>query len=389
MDPRFASLAHLEQLEQLQLQKMQQLLLLQPTQQKLESQWQELQQQIFEQNFQDSPQSSSWSEPTSSSPTPSDLIIPLNKGSDHTNPLIDLKEIDIDSNWEDKTHTCSKKVIEEVVNDSFTSPTGESALTLTNARLEFSWLVLMGDSCLSSKQSTKSTSKLQCPRRKKYRPMYCAYCADFNPSTAWARVKPRKLERASLWEHSQSAHHARAIFFKNKKNQQSVHLKNVLVHEESPIHQPVLPMMPSDFQTERTFSTIPLGINHSSNFSIQNLSSVENDGTFPSLIVCRDDGCLRRRGIPPPNWLIAEGTMRYSDLQLQSGKDLSKIKKKYKMLKCSLCVEFMSTSPWAVARPRKCELCVFEEHERSTHHRRAVEKYIGQQLNISDCGIMG
>jgi hypothetical protein len=74
-----------------------------------------------------------------------------------------------------------------------------------------------------------------------------------------------------------------------------------------------------------------------------------------------------------PDWVEYTGELVHSDAQLQSGLDLTKIKRKYKILRCKYCAEFNPTdAPWATFKSRKFEDENFVEHEKSTHHLRAV-----------------
>lgn len=73
-----------------------------------------------------------------------------------------------------------------------------------------------------------------------------------------------------------------------------------------------------------------------------------------------------------PIWLKVEGKLCHSDRQLDSGQDLSGLKKKYKRIMCVYCQDFNPTSPWATMKTRKYESAVLNEHERSHHHRKAM-----------------
>jgi hypothetical protein len=74
-----------------------------------------------------------------------------------------------------------------------------------------------------------------------------------------------------------------------------------------------------------------------------------------------------------PDWLTSQGKFCFSDKQISSGKDLTGMKKKYKLVMCTYCAEFLPDTPWATMRPRKYETAVFLEHDRSTHHKKACE----------------
>ncbi len=81
----------------------------------------------------------------------------------------------------------------------------------------------------------------------------------------------------------------------------------------------------------------------------------------------------RPKGRYSPIWLHVQGKFCYSDRQVITGKDLSKTKKKYRLVLCTYCAEFLPNTPWASLKPRKFETAVFIEHERSLNHKKAEE----------------
>jgi len=80
---------------------------------------------------------------------------------------------------------------------------------------------------------------------------------------------------------------------------------------------------------------------------------------------------------PPvlPVWLSATGDKQHSEKQLQSGVDLSRTKKKYRMSLCIYCAKFCPSSPWATMKSRKYEHEIFKKHEKSFSHVSAAQMY--------------
>lgn len=81
---------------------------------------------------------------------------------------------------------------------------------------------------------------------------------------------------------------------------------------------------------------------------------------------------------PPalPVWLSATGEKQHSEKQLQSGVDLSRTKKKYRMSLCLYCAKFCPSSPWATMKSRKYEHEIFKKHEKSFSHVSAAQLYL-------------
>jgi hypothetical protein len=97
----------------------------------------------------------------------------------------------------------------------------------------------------------------------------------------------------------------------------------------------------------------------------------------------------RKKLNAPPEWAESVGQLRHSENQVQSGMNLAGVKRKYKMLKCKICAIHVPSSPWGTMRPRKFESSVFEEHERSAYHRKAIEMQIAACSGSSTGGILG
>lgn len=301
-------------------------------------------------------------------------------------------------------------------------------------KLDYPWLVVIGDACHSEKQ-TASGSDLSTIKRK-YKKMYCSYCAEFNSSTPWAQLKPRKFEKESFAEHEKSAHHAKAVaaresLFLNKPSDsnepkivsQATSSNNGTKFLDAPALLATQNIMGNDFLPQNqfawnldNFAGIPvpafhqLPLHHSmlsvdttahqQSQNAQNSSSLHASSSSPNLSGNEKDdepqqffsdvytalglsseghGSSRKRMGFAPDWVQLDGKLRFSDKQIHSGKDLSKVKKKYKMLMCTVCAEFLPGSAWATMRPRKFETGVFQEHERSINHKKAVDLKAAQQ----------
>lgn len=270
------------------------------------------------------------------------------------------------------------------------------------------WIQVFGDACHSARQleSGADLSKV----KKKYKIIGCMLCRDFNPSAPWATLKSRKFETENFVEHERSSHHIKAILKRSNS-----------LGESPPSH--ILEM--SNFQQ---LNQAALNTSSSSNnSSSQNRDSSDSEdeldkhnshvnamsgiGQFqPSLFIGGQNPLFssgiksslsrlpvsvsgsyseNKSKISPP-WLHSEGKLCHSDKQLESGKDLSGIKKKYKRIMCTFCAENNLSSPWATMKTRKYESSVLNEHERSHHHRKALniremnsipQSYDGDMMN--------
>lgn len=79
-----------------------------------------------------------------------------------------------------------------------------------------------------------------------------------------------------------------------------------------------------------------------------------------------------RRSKKEFTWLTVIGGPCHSERQVLSGVDLTDLKRKYKLMKCSVCEMYNPSTPWALPRPRKYEYDTFADHEKSVHHVKAV-----------------
>lgn len=275
-------------------------------------------------------------------------------------------------------------------------------------RKDFPWLVVNGDLCYSDKQRTSGKDLSQ--TKKKYRPMFCSYCAEYNPSTPWATLKARKYESDNFNEHEKSSHHMKAVEAKNAHNEmgnndggsvvssncsKSQHLPQDSLawpetHMIAPVTDPYhynhldhsytsqaisslaalsLPSMPlslASFQSQKPFES-------TSSFNQGSVTS-NSEINKPAVVKAKYS----------PDWLHAEGKLIFSEGQVESGKDLTKKKKKYKLCLCKYCAEFVPESPWSILKARKFESSTFYEHDRSLLHQKALEmiRESKEQMNL-------
>jgi hypothetical protein len=96
--------------------------------------------------------------------------------------------------------------------------TDDEKKKLFNIKRSFpDWVRVEGKRCFSSKQIINQ-EEVQLPNtRMRHRPIYCFYCAEFNPTAAWGTVKPRKYESIKLLMHERSKTHQNSMFLFNKK----------------------------------------------------------------------------------------------------------------------------------------------------------------------------
>eukprot|EP00601_Ochromonadales_sp_CCMP2298_P023750 CAMPEP_0173278452 /NCGR_PEP_ID=MMETSP1143-20121109/4623_1 /TAXON_ID=483371 /ORGANISM="non described non described, Strain CCMP2298" /LENGTH=367 /DNA_ID=CAMNT_0014215615 /DNA_START=78 /DNA_END=1181 /DNA_ORIENTATION=+ len=67
-------------------------------------------------------------------------------------------------------------------------------------------------------------------------------------------------------------------------------------------------------------------------------------------------------------WLELTGPTCHSEKQMQSGADLTSVKKKYRRMRCLDCAAYNAVTPWAQLWPRKFELQTLVDHSQSSHH---------------------
>jgi hypothetical protein len=275
------------------------------------------------------------------------------------------------------------------------------------------WLYSVGEPCHSDRQleSGQDLSKI----KKKYRFIKCLFCEEFNNPAPWASLKRRKYETETFIEHERSTHHIKAVLRRSTSmgeasNQLSIPSQQFLGYGQSPMlyrdttpsaamgfpygHIPQMANKPSSSSsaayTEQSSSSNHQGVeNHLSHSSEVEKPSLASQATIPMhhLRMNFPQRQLDIRHIPgvislaamehsksksPPIWLKVEGRLCHSDKQLESGQDLTSVKKKYKTVMCTFCRDFNPSSPWAALKTRKFETAVLNEHERSHHHRKAV-----------------
>jgi hypothetical protein len=116
---------------------------------------------------------------------------------------------------------------------------------------DFLWLFVIGNPCHSLKQVSSGIDLVHV--KKKYRNMKCLYCEEFNPTTPWARLKPRKYEIDNLIDHEKSKHHEKALSARNAALGLPPHTGGSL---SSSLH-PSSSMVPSSFSLSSTSSHLP------------------------------------------------------------------------------------------------------------------------------------
>lgn len=202
-------------------------------------------------------------------------------------------------------------------------------LYLNNMKKKFEWLVVEGGDIPNSPDADA---------QKKFKKMHCSYCREHNPSCAWASPRLRKVD-----------------------------MEIAIDHDKSPLHKNY---RGSSDNEKITWDSINPIANFSKELDSRKRSMDMLDYDSKS---SGETTTKRQKTKFTPEWLEAEGPLRYSNQQLASGKDLSKEKRKYKLLRCKLCAKYLPDSQWASMRPRKHEIQVFVEHERSCNHRKAIE----------------
>lgn len=262
------------------------------------------------------------------------------------------------------------------------------------ARQQYPWLMIMQETCHSDRQIL--SGKDLTGAKKKYKRMLCVYCAEYNPTTPWAHLKARKDEKESFYDHEKSTHHQKALAAKNEP--QSLPPLQPFASTQpitSSFPVPLLSTVPViSRETQTAFMGVPEmadGMADApvavSEFSVL-VSSTDIQPTDHQPIATErgqiyDDQTInaayRPRVKVVPDWLLVQGDLTYSDGQLQSGQDLSKTKKKYRLLMCSYCAAYNIQSAWASMRLRKFETGIMAEHERSAPHRRARKSYKANQ----------
>ena len=260
----------------------------------------------------------------------------------------------------------------------------------------FIWLELNGTTCYSNKQLNSGIDLTNI--KKKYRNMKCTYCSEYNPSTPWATMWPRKFELQTLVDHARSTHHNKAesirneslgIFVNNNDNENN-YTHNRDDHNNHGNHH-----------------------HHHSSIDINNYISSNNlpDSKRNKVNIKKhDDKAVviekshSTRGDLRPLWLYTEGKLCLSSKQQLAFENMNNnisssssssssqhpslssiatstvTKKKYKLSLCLICQTYAPGSTWSVLKTRKFESSVLADHEKSRQHLKAVEQQSQMQL---------
>lgn len=269
-------------------------------------------------------------------------------------------------------------------------------------KIDYPWLVVMAEPCHSDRQI--ASGKDLSDQKKKYKKMFCIYCAEFNPRTPWAHLKARKYESDSFIDHERSSHHLKAVTARSALSSRSLCTLPVVNSVQGDV-------FPSSFsQSGPSLSALPspLLLNGAQSWESLSMSSPSEPLLpprgllIPSLTDAQKshlpfpdapselppdnlptkqhfldsvyDVALRPRAKFAPEWLRVQGKLTFSDRQIASGKDLRHVKKKYKMMMCAFCAEYNTSGLWATMKLRKFETAVLSEHEQSLNHRKAREQ---------------
>lgn len=257
----------------------------------------------------------------------------------------------------------------------------------------FIWLELNGTTCYSNKQLNSGIDLTNI--KKKYRNMKCTYCSEYNPSTPWATMWPRKFELQTLVDHARSTHHNKAESIRNESlgifvNNNNDNENNNYNHNRD------------DHNNHGNHH------HHHSSIDINNYISSNNlpDSKRNKVNIKKhDDKAVviekshSTRGDLRPLWLYTEGKLCLSSKQqlafdnsisssssssqhpsLSSIATTTVTKKKYKLSLCLICQTYAPGSTWSVLKTRKFESSVLADHEKSRQHLKAVEQQSQMQL---------
>lgn len=212
------------------------------------------------------------------------------------------------------------------------------------------WLVMNSVNYHSEKQLSSGVDLTN--TKKRYKLMYCTYCRVYNPRSAWATEKLRKIERETLNEHERSINHIRAVRRRTEE-----------VTDVSQLSEIELPLSSSSRGcTSQDLMYLNTAVVPREATSLPTVASQENDN-------CSVISTKSRM----PSWLRSSGKLVFSEAQIASGKNLTgNIKKKYKAVSCMICEIYNPYSPWAITKLRKFEVKVLHDHEKSLPHKQAV-----------------
>jgi hypothetical protein len=292
-------------------------------------------------------------------------------------------------------------------NDNF-NPNFHNMFKNNKNNMVFIWLELNGTTCYSNKQLNSGIDLTNI--KKKYRNMKCTYCSEYNPSTPWATMWPRKFELQTLVDHARSTHHNKAesirneslgLFVNNNDNENNNYNHNRDDHNNHDNHH---------------HSSIDINnyISSSNNLPDSKKNKVNIKKHDDKAVVIEKSHSTR--GDLRPLWLYTEGKLclsskqqlafeninnnissssssssssQHTSLSSQHPSSLSSIvtttvtKKKYKLSLCLICQTYAPGSTWSVLKTRKFESSVLADHEKSRQHLKAVEQQsqMGQLTN--------
>ena len=274
--------------------------------------------------------------------------------------------------------------------------------------MHFPWLDTVGPTCHSVKQlkSGADVSML----KKKYRNMRCTTCAQYNPATPWASLWPRKFELQTLRDHNKSGAHVKS----ESTRQQALGIDESAAGGEGEGGAGASSSSGSNaasaIKFERHGKAAALsadghgaaGLDFNEDDGDTEGGEEEEGGAGEESM--GGAGSARFRGrirgatlgsssmtLPMvggssainngpthstrvrPEWLFSEGALCLSDKQASDPTLPPSTKKKYKMMACHYCKEFLPDCQWAQVRPRKFESAVLTDHERSACHQKALD----------------
>jgi hypothetical protein len=254
--------------------------------------------------------------------------------------------------------------------------------------MHFPWLELVGPTCHSVKQGKSGMDLTNV--KKKYRNMRCSICSLHNPSTPWAALWPRKFELQTLVDHSKSGAHVKSEIAQEKAMPNYVHPDP----SESIVQVTATTVNNTGASSSKQSNAAAAGAagmaGNSAEVAIDGTSTeaeeagvVDGAGAGTGNVKFR----VRIRGTPGPGgvstlshstrvrppWLYSEGPLCLSDKQAADPPTAVAPKKKYKLMACLYCREFVPESQWSQLRPRKFESAVLSDHERSACHQKAVD----------------
>lgn len=274
------------------------------------------------------------------------------------------------------------------------SDTSSGSLFSRPNQSQYPWLIASNELCHSDNQIASGMDLSNV--KKKYKKMFCLWCAEFNPNTPWAHLKARKFESDVFTDHERSVHHRKALFSRQAAGSSALSSNPHSSIPSFPLADSLLVSKSattssgsSSILPHSVMEVAPLALSnplpsvssssHSMSLSSQSADSLtpdtprKSEQSMSSDLSAIYDHALRPRQRFTPDWLRVQGQLSFSERQLTSGADLSRAKRKYRMMMCADCAEFNPTAAWASMRPRKFEQAVLADHETSLNHRKALQ----------------